>query len=199
MLLTDDNAQPNVVFVVAATLSNASSVNTPMNQDARSITAANDETTSDLIHSASSRLIILAPALTKKVAQAVSDKWRQLGPGAVNVILDLDPEVFRLGYGDFEALKVLEITASELGTMIQRQRGIRIGLIVADDTTMVYSPIPALIEAGPSSPSTPCPGHLNAAEKKSGGGHAGVQRAAYAREDVARGHRAGNRGSCDCR
>lgn len=64
------------------------------------------------------------------------------------MILDFDPEVFRLGYGKFDGLKVLESTATELGTMIQRQPGIRIGLVISDTTPMVYSPAPALIEAG---------------------------------------------------
>jgi hypothetical protein len=121
----------------------------------RSITVANDETICDLIDRASSRLVILAPALSTTVARAVCEKWTQLGRNKVSVILDLDAEVFRLGYGEFDGLKLLEATANQLGAMIQRQPGIRIGLVLSDTTTLVYSPTPALIEAGPSSPSTP--------------------------------------------
>ena len=49
----------------------------------------------------------------------------------------------------------MEATADQLGAMIQRQRGIRIGVVVADQTTLVFSPVPALIEAGPSSEQAP--------------------------------------------
>lgn len=126
-----------------------------MSNQQRSITAASDRAMCDLIARAASRLIVLAPAVSRTVASAIREKWRELGGNGVNVILDLDPEVFRLGYGDFDGLKILESTAAELGTIIQRQPGIRIGLIVSDTTTMVYAPTPALIEAGPSSPDTP--------------------------------------------
>lgn len=121
----------------------------------RSITAANDGALCDLIARANNRLVVLTPAVSKKVAVAISSKWKQLGGNSVNVVLDLDPEVFRLGYGEVEGLKVLEATASELGTMIHRQPGIRVGLIISDSSTMVYSPTPALIEAGPISSDTP--------------------------------------------
>jgi hypothetical protein len=121
----------------------------------RSITAANDNVLCDLIARASHRLVVLTPAVSMAVASTISAKWKQLGGNRVNVVLDLDPEVFRLGYGEFAGLKLLESTAAELGTMIQRQPGIRIGLVISDMTTLVYSPTPALIEAGPSSPDTP--------------------------------------------
>ena len=126
-----------------------------MIQTQRSITAASEKALCDLIARASSRLVVLTPAVSKSVAFAISAKWKQLGSDLVNVVLDLDPEVFRLGYGEVEGLKLLESTAAELGTMIHRQPGIRIGLIISDMTTMVYSPTPALIEAGPTSADTP--------------------------------------------
>ncbi len=126
-----------------------------MSDAQRSITAANDEVLCDLIAQASHRLVVLTPAVSTAVASAICDKWKHLGGNQVNVILDLDPEVFRLGYGEFDGLKLLETTAAQLGTMIQRQPGIRIGLVISDTTTLVYSPTPALIEAGPSSPDTP--------------------------------------------
>lgn len=117
----------------------------------RSLIVANDDYLSRMILSAQERVLVVAPALNRAVATALSGQWKKLGSDRVFVTLDLDPEVFRLGYGEFEGLKLLEKTAEELGTMIQRQPGIRIGLIVADQATVVFSPIPALIEAGPSS------------------------------------------------
>ena len=126
-----------------------------MTQGQRSITAASEDVLCDLIERASDRLVVMSPAVSNAVASAICRKWNQLGSSKVNVVLDLDPEVFRLGYGEFSGLKLLESTAAELGTIIQRQPGVRIGLIISDSTTMIYSPTPALIEAGPSSSDTP--------------------------------------------
>jgi len=121
----------------------------------RAITVANDETLVELIRPASRRVVFMAPAVSKPVADAIKQKWMMLGAEAVSVIVDVDPEVYRLGYGDFEALGILEQTAASLGTTLNRQNGIRIGLLISDDTTVVYSPTPQLIEAGPEKISTP--------------------------------------------
>jgi hypothetical protein len=69
------------------------------------------------------------------------------------VILDVDAEVYRLGYGDIGALTMLEQVAADLGTMLLRQPGIRIGLVVSDADTLVFSPLPLLVEAKPSAAS----------------------------------------------
>jgi len=120
-----------------------------------SITVANDESLVDLIAGANRRLIMMAPAFTEAVALAIRDKWLSLGSSAVNVIIDVDPEVYRLGYGEPGALDLLLATAKELGTTLNRQRGVRIGLVIADDCTLIYSPTPLLVEAGGKSPETP--------------------------------------------
>jgi len=116
----------------------------------RSVTIANDRTIIDLINGAQNRLIVVAPALNEPIAKALCKRWRALGESKVNVILDVDPEVYRLGYGDVESLVILEEMARNLGTMLNRQKGLRIGLIIADEKTMIYAPTPRLIEAGPS-------------------------------------------------
>ena len=121
----------------------------------QAITVANDETLSALIRQANQRLLVLAPALSSEVAEAITERWEQLGAAAVSVVLDVDPEVYRLGYGDPCALNRLEAVAASLGTTLNRQPGIRIGLVVSDDNTLVYSPTPLLIEAGPKRPNSP--------------------------------------------
>lgn len=123
--------------------------------ESRSITVANDDTLMGLIQSARSRLLVLAPGLSARVADCLCQRWQELGPDRVTVILDLDPEVYRLGYGDVETLALLERVAAELGTMLQRQPGIRIGVVLADEKALIYSPTPRLIEAGPASVQTP--------------------------------------------
>ena len=126
-----------------------------MKNSERPITTANDDTLTKFIRSATRRLVFLAPAASKAAAEALADRWRVLGAGAVSIILDVHPEVYRLGYGDPEALALLHRTARELQADLSTQSGIRIGLIVADDATLVYSPTPLLIEAGPKRYETP--------------------------------------------
>jgi len=151
----------------------------------RAITVANDRTLVELIRHARSRLVILAPAVNRLVAEAIRDQWQQLGAERVTVILDVDPEVYRLGYGEVEGLTLLEEAGRALGSMLQRQPGIRIGLVVADERTLVYSPTPLLIEATPdSAATTPEPVKPNAilldftpphVEKELGQGDEGVK------------------------
>jgi hypothetical protein len=94
------------------------------------------------------RLVVIAPGLSESVAKAIVKKWHELGRDAVQVVLDPDPEVCRLGFGDSAALNVLYETAERMGGQIHQQRGLRVGVIVTDETTTVYSPTPRLIEAG---------------------------------------------------
>ena len=126
-----------------------------MSDTARSITIANDVSLCEFIASANHRLIVFVPAVSSAVAKAICERWENLGAHAVNVILDIDPSVYRLGYGDETGLNLLVKTARQLNTELHRQTGIRIGLIISDDETMAYSPTPQLIEAGSEHPEAP--------------------------------------------
>ena len=53
-----------------------------------------------------------------------------------------------MGYGDVAALKLLQDAAEQLRTKIHQQPGLRIGVVVTDETTAIFSPTPLLIEAG---------------------------------------------------
>ncbi len=63
--------------------------------------------------------------------------------------------------------------------MVNRHKGIRVGMVIADDRTMVYSPTPQLIEAGPRSPDAPNAIMLGAppsqVERELGAGPEGVK------------------------
>ncbi len=75
----------------------------------RTFAVASDEALVELISRARSRLVVIAPALTKPVADAVSRRFDELGQLSVTVILDADPEVYRLGFGDQEALETIRV------------------------------------------------------------------------------------------
>src|ERR1700683_4979568 len=102
------------------------------------------------ISCAQRRLVVVAPGLSESVAKAIAKKWQDLGRNAVYVVLDPDPEVCRLGLGDVASLQILQKTAEQIGSEIHQQRGVRVGVIVSDETTTVYSPTARLIEAGGS-------------------------------------------------
>jgi len=101
-----------------------------------------------LIRCARRRLVVIAPGLSLPVAESLIMTWRELPPQAVQVVLDSDPEVCRFGYGDLKALQLLHETAGQIGAQIHQQQGLRIGVVVTDETTVIYSPTPLLIEAG---------------------------------------------------
>jgi len=82
------------------------------------------------------------------VAKVIAVKWNELGKNAVQVVLDPDPEVCRLGFGDLEAMKMLFDVAAQLGSQVLQQQGLRVGVIITDETTTVYSPTARLVEAG---------------------------------------------------
>jgi hypothetical protein len=113
-----------------------------------SVVSLTDADLTGLVSCVRRRLVVIAPGLSVPVAKAVVETWRRLGPQAVQVVLDPDPEVCRMGYGDVAALKLLHETAEQLRTKIHQQPGLRIGVVVTDETTAIFSPTPLLIEAG---------------------------------------------------
>lgn len=94
--------------------------------------------------------MFIAPGITELVARALATKLTDPSL-SITVILDSDPEVYRLGYGTPEGLATLKMQfdANQFG--LRCQPGIRIGVLVADDKTLIYSPVPQLVEAGSTS------------------------------------------------
>ena len=128
-----------------------------MNSQQHAMTVANDVTIGQMIDGATRRLIVVAPGLSMEIAEDLAERWRLLGPGAVSVTLDVDPEVCRMGFGDIEAVKLLEQTARSMETTLNTHPGIRIGVIIADDETLIYAPTPLLVEASPRCPDEEAP------------------------------------------
>jgi hypothetical protein len=122
----------------------------------RVFTSASDDTLSHLVCTARERLVIVAPGLSKQLATAIAGRIaHDGGPAVFAVIVDIDPEVCRLGYGEIEAIDIVRAALATKGSTLQTQVGVRIGLIVADEEILVYSPTPRLIEAGSTSENTP--------------------------------------------
>src|SRR5690349_21379920 len=123
---------------------------------ARLFTNASDENLCAMIWSAKARLVLVAPGLSTEVASTLADRIKKDGgPAVLSVILDIDPEVCRLGFGDIAAVDLLGPALASRGVELQMQKGVRIGLVVADSELLVYSPTPRLIESDSDSDERP--------------------------------------------
>jgi hypothetical protein len=111
-------------------------------------TSASDAQIITLVAQAKRRLVVIAPALSAKAAQAIATRMDDLPGLSLSIIIDADPEVYRMGYGEVEALEIIRSAAAKASFRLREQPGVRIGVIVSDDDTLVYSPVSQNIEAG---------------------------------------------------
>ena len=118
-------------------------------------TVVNDETLVASIAATIQTLVYVAPGITKPVVEALTERLDSQSGLQCTLILDLDPEVYRLGYGTEEGLLALQALAARHHLELRQQEGIRIGLLITDGQTVLYSPTPLLIEAGSVSVSKP--------------------------------------------
>lgn len=125
------------------------------------ITTVDDAYLCQIIQSVKRRLVYMTPGMSDQVAEAVCKKWDELPPQAINIILDVDPEVCRMGFGTIHAIKKLNEKARKLRSAIHEQPGVRIALLIADDVTLFYAPTPLLIEGGSDTPVRPNAVKLN--------------------------------------
>jgi hypothetical protein len=126
----------------------------------KSVTTVDDNYLVTAFGAARRRIVLMAPGVSGRVAEGLAQAWERLGGNAVSVILDVDPEICRLGYGDEKGLTTLQGIATKLGQTLCHEPGTRIGLLIVDDRTVVYSPTPLLIEAQPNSSAGPEVGSL---------------------------------------
>ena len=121
----------------------------------RTFTPATDDSLIALIEDAKDRLAIIAPGLTTPVAKALAARMRDLSTLSLTVILDADAEVYRMGYGDVEALEIIRETSCKQMFDLREQSGVRIGVVISDDRTLVYAPVSRNIEAGSTTEEKP--------------------------------------------
>ena len=106
----------------------------------------------ELIAAAERRVVYAAPGIFLNTAHAIQNFFLRHSQASLDeqncfeIIIDSDPEVCRLGYGNFEALKLLTET---LGLPVRKAEGLRIGVLIVDDAAWIYSPTPQVVEAEP--------------------------------------------------
>jgi hypothetical protein len=118
-------------------------------------TVVNDETMAEAIRRTNHTLVYVAPGISKPVVDQIGDSLRSKPHLLVTAIIDLDPEVYRLGFGTEEGLRALQQLAGQQHFALRQQQSLRVGLLVTDDRTLVYAPTPLLIEAGSTSEQKP--------------------------------------------
>lgn len=135
----------------------------------RTFVSVNDTVLINAIKGAKSRLVFIAPGVRPIVAQTLAHAMKVVPGDAIHLVLDVDSEVARLGYGDreFKGMESLQAAAAQHGLTVNHHPGIRIGLLIADDITLVYSPTAELIETDNRQPDKPNAILLNAELPKS--------------------------------
>lgn len=118
-------------------------------------TSASDDQIISLVSQAKRRLVVIAPALSAKAAEAIAARMGDLPGLSLSIIIDADPEVYRMGYGEVEALEIIRSAAAKASFRLREQPGVRIGVIVSDDATLIYSPVSQNIEAGSTTDDKP--------------------------------------------
>lgn len=108
-----------------------------------------DDLLIEAIESAGQRVVMIAPGIWPPLASAIAAAWKRLGRDGVTVILDVDPEICRIGYGSLEGLNILQAAATDVGEPLGEEPGIRICVVIIDDQTFVFSPTPRQLEAPP--------------------------------------------------
>ncbi len=123
----------------------------------RTFTSVDDTVLKRVIQQARHRLVFVAPGVRRGVAEALANAMRVIPPESIHLVLDVDAEVCRLGYGDkdLSGLEYLQKAVSQHGLTLNHHPGIRLGLLIADDTTLIYSPTPLSIEAESTQPDKP--------------------------------------------
>ncbi len=119
-----------------------------MSFESSTVTTVNDVGLISFLRTARSRVFFMSPGVSLDVGKAIGEIWASLGLHAVSVVVDADPEVYRLGYGTIEGLEYLQQAAEQSHAVLCHQPGVRIGLVIADEAVLVFAPIPELIEAG---------------------------------------------------
>lgn len=94
------------------------------------------------IHGAQNRVVFCAPGLQQPLAAALVNARNKLGRDAVKVVLDVDDATARMGYGDFEAVALLEKEDVD----VRVEPGLRTCVMVCDDSGFAFFTPPMLVE-----------------------------------------------------
>lgn len=97
------------------------------------------------------RVVLCIPGFADEVASALISVWRRLGSSDVSIIVDGGDTAARLGYGHFDAVKML----TDAGVPVRLEPGLRLGVAVVDDHGWCFAAPPLLVDATMEGASAP--------------------------------------------
>ncbi len=109
-------------------------------------TTISDKIICNSIQRATKVIIYVAPGLSIKIADEIIRFTGKNKKARTEIIIDPNPDIFRLGYGEIRAVENL----TGKGITIRKSNNLRIGILVVDQQGYIFSPIPLLIEAEPT-------------------------------------------------
>ena len=116
----------------------------------QTFTAVTDQCLADIIARARSRVVMVAPGLPEVVANAIYTLTDpQPGP-QITLILDPGEDAYRVGYGDPKGAALLAELVQCQNVTLRSEPGVRLGLLIADDTILMWAPTPKSVENGPA-------------------------------------------------
>ena len=104
-----------------------------------------------LIRRAKTRVVVAAPALHDEAAQALVEFSKGNDGANVEVVIDCDDEVLRLGYGDMKSITRL----NNAGIPLRQSTGLRVGVLIVDDEGWLFAPTALYVQAEVHSDETP--------------------------------------------
>lgn len=117
----------------------------------KTFTYVNSQKLVDLIKLTETKLVLISAGISNEVAIAIVQQINEKKISSFEIILDSNPESIRYGYGQIEAIKTLE----KFNVKIRVQKGIRIGIIITDDVSLMFTPTPLNLEEELNNDSTP--------------------------------------------
>ena len=122
------------------------SINNFAAENNKTFTCVNNDMLCSIIESATKHIIYAAPSIWENVAKSLCAFCEKNENANLRIIIDADPDAFRLGFGNQAGLKLLVDKQLE----IRRATGLRIAVLVADEQAWVYSPTPQIIFEQPT-------------------------------------------------
>src|SRR5262245_14339031 len=95
------------------------------------------------IRTAQHSVCYAAPGIQQEPANAIVDVAKRIGPECINVCLDFDERVMRMGFGDLASVKILR----DAGIAVNSTSGLRTGLVIVDHQGYIFTPTALYLEA----------------------------------------------------
>lgn len=97
------------------------------------------------IGNAKDKLVYVAPGILESTAEEIVKVTEDKISLKVDIVLDSDPEICRIGYGEINAVE--KLLKSRIN--IRKNSGIRIGVLIVDDDAWMFTPTPLMVEKEP--------------------------------------------------